>query len=286
MARKRNVIHLRIAYINQHSRSAMDKELRLLNDLNQILALNQRFHKHGHTAVIPTITKHTAEEYGCVIQLQFHIDPNGDESGAYSYSGLHAMLVALSHTYATHKQAFPRLEFKIDLSNLKTPWVIRNGNNSALVHPLAVTKVYQDNESPMHLVSTFTHHHRQCKIEEMLIVGEPQVVARFDRLWKRYISASPRRVLYMDQIPKSKAQVFIRIQHPNGSCEVLPVNHESDKFADINADYAAIASEAMVNEPLWFTNTFGDNEGFYNNYLYNEMSYIEIELEEQLVAQQ
>lgn len=282
MAKKRNVVYLKIAYRAVRSPETMFHELDFINDVNLHLMVNHRLHDHALTMVKPTLTKYGEDFHEAVIHLKFPIRPKGDEHGQYSYSGLHALLVGLSEIYAKHKPNFDRLEFYLDTYDVKTPWVICAGPTEAYVHPDVVTKTYTGDLAPSYVMCGY--HGQITRVEQMTIVGETRTVDNFDRCYRRYAewlkgySHSPN--LPNRLIPESKAQIYVMYLDSQGDRHIAAIHSDTDKLVEANVGYVMTFGAKMIAEPLAFTN--GQSA---NGLLYPGMQLMSFSPDEQIVAE-
>lgn len=179
MSVKHNVVYVRIAYSNELiGRDSVNDEINFVLELNKLLDQHKHLgiHSDNVTPVVTHFRQHDAQdEYGCNINLQFHIRHSNGK--LYEYARLHYVLMEIAELCERYKDRFIRMERYLDLSRMVRPWVLLAAPQTVLLREGAAQYNATNFEIP-------GFANLNTPVDGMVVMGEPRAVRDFTRVWR------------------------------------------------------------------------------------------------------
>lgn len=292
-SKHRNLVEVSMTYRNGNDRNDVENEIGFLNELNRLMAATAPIHNHGDDPTVrPNIDVIDRDTYLGYIDLKFPIKTQfeSDEAGlkAYSFAGLHAVLVEISQICERHRGKFQEFGVRLNLEAMRAPWVLPVDGQGVILREGS----RQIDYSGIRLPSKAKLGVDQFDVTQLIAVGEPLAVKLFDRAWRylceqyKYAIAKEPNHLHRDRGPVIDVEVMkdmwpdIRWGNVGVFARVIdPVGQQYwEQLGDMhNArtnEYILNAGNHMLHTPLIFDNTSGLTG---NNVLLSDHAYYSFE---------
>lgn len=292
-SKHRNLVEVSITYQNGNDRNDIEHEIEFLNELDRLTAATTPIHNHGDDPTVrPSITVVDRDTYMGSIDLKFPVKTQFESDGsglkAYSFAALHAVLVGISQICERHRNKFESFGVHLNLKAMRAPWVLPVGDLGVILRDGS----RQIDYSGTHLPIKAKLGMGQFNVCQLVVLGEPLAVKRFDRVW-RYLCEDYKHTIalepnnpYHDRGPVIDVKamkdrwsdirwgnlgVFARVADYSGN---LRWHQLGDMHIDATKEYILNMGNQMMGTPLTFDNT---NIQAGNNVLLSNHAYYSFE---------
>lgn len=286
-SKRHNLVEVAITYECVNNRVAISHEMALLQDLSRLMTSAASIHDHGNTPVEPVITMINDHKFFGTIDLKFPIKTKVEGSDglpvAYSFAGLHAVLVEIRNICERHREHFIEFGVNLNLEAMTAPWVL----------PVAGHGVVLRNGFAQHQFYEYRTPHstkignRTVQLDSMMVVGEPGAVAGFSRRWTRASDEMHRFYVYHGNPDHSGLVINVdelRKKWPTLEWQNLAVmvrerdtnnwHYLGSTHNERTLDYVFQCGNYMLNQPLGYDNDATESTGnvFLNDHEYYEFA--------------
>ncbi len=280
-SKRHNTVVVNITYQAINDRSAFADELDFIQDLTTLMVATKAIHEWGDDPIVrPNAYLKDPENYYARIDLKFpihtRIEGEDGELKNYSYSGLHAVLCELGRICADYSGKFVDFSANLDLEGMKAPWILPVKGQGVIMREGS----HQIDYSGAMLPLTATIGAQQTEITQLMVVGEPRAVNKFNGLLRRITHSAGYPLaergpnldvsFWKDTCPDMGWQnigIFACFKDAIG-------NYHWEQLGDMHnaksEEYIHFVGNHMLSTPLPFTNT---SEIVGNNIFLNDHAY-------------
>lgn len=277
--KRHNQVDVAITYRNGNNRADIESEIKLLNELSRLMQASSAIHNHTEDSIVrPQITTIDRDSYMGTIDLKFPIKglvETDDSTMAYSYAGLHAVLVEISNICKRHSDEFEGFRAYINLESMKAPWVLPVSGHGVILREGS----HQINYSGDLLPNSAVVGKDMVTVEQVIVVGEPRAVRDFDRTWRYLCKQNAHKTTSVLDVCSMKDN-WTNLRWNNVGIFVLVKdaidNMHWEQVGDMHntrtEEYIRIMGNNMLTVPLEYGNTsaLNPNNIFLSNHAYYE----------------